>query len=347
MYFKQLDFLRFYAAFQVMILHMHFTGTDNFLFHLLWSVEGVYLFFIISGFLITGILMNTRDSRSGSAFEKFKVFYVRRMLRIFPIYYLVVFLLLILYKVYRPFFWVDFIYASNIYYGILGYFPDSPVPHFWSLAMEEQFYLVWPFLIYFLPVRKLWIFLLVVFVGFLLIHQYLMFTGFAFLSDRTFNCVTYLSGGALLSYVYKYKNQFFKWMPHFFLASSIVYVVAIGLKYYNQFSTPDSIQALISLVFSISLVGFFIKGSDNRFSRLLFENRYLVYLGKISYGLYVYHLLMIFPLTAIKKLLHVSDLGHNTEGVLKIAMTILIASLSWKFFESPINKLKEKFSYLN
>ncbi len=136
-HFKQLDGLRFVAVFLVLIIHfatiigMHFSA----------GYYGVELFFVISGFLITTILLKTEEP-FGIAYKKF---IGRRTLRIFPIYYLTIFILFIIGNKYvHEYLIYCLTYTYNyIYFKV----PVNSISHFWSLGVEEQFYLFWPFLI--------------------------------------------------------------------------------------------------------------------------------------------------------------------------------------------------------
>ena len=110
---------------------------------------GVDLFFVLSGFLITRILVQTRGAEN-----YFRVFYARRFLRIFPLYYVALLLLVLLFRVTAgesAWYWL---YASNVKMTIAGW-PSAPLSHFWSLAVEEQYYLVWPLVVSLLPRRAL------------------------------------------------------------------------------------------------------------------------------------------------------------------------------------------------
>ena len=115
---------------------------------------GVELFFVISGFLISGILLEARDG-AATRLRVLGAFYARRVLRIFPVYWLT---LVVLAALGIPgvgeLFWLEFFYLTNF---VIAHFEEwiGPTSHFWSLAVEEQFYLFWPLVILFLPRRAL------------------------------------------------------------------------------------------------------------------------------------------------------------------------------------------------
>ena len=324
---------------------MHFQGVDNIFFRILFGVEGVNLFFCISGFLITGILLDTRGNHAVPVGDKLKIFYARRFLRIFPLYYLVIFFLLLISVPYRPFFKYDFFYTSNIYYAFLGDFPASPAPQFWSLAMEEQFYLLWPMLIYLIPADRVLTVIVAVFSISLLMSFLLITRGYAFASDRTFGSVAFLSIGGILASVYRNCKGDMKWVFPFFYGCLVAYLLLEVLAYYKGVTLQAFPHLLFKVAFAFSIVGVFVAGWKTSVIKSFVENRVVVYLGKISYGLYVYHLLMIIPWTFIKRSLGLEVFSHNTEAFMKIFLSILFASVSWHFFENPVQKLKRLFVY--
>jgi peptidoglycan/LPS O-acetylase OafA/YrhL len=163
-YMPQLDALRFFAVLGVVVVHNWQPSSHTFIVGWFdWGTLGVRLFFVLSGFLITGILIDGRelaphDSRRRLVFMR--QFYARRFLRIFPVYYAVLFVLLIagVGQIRQIWPWL-FSYGTNVYVWHYLAYPYA-VPHFWTLAIEEQFYLLWPFVLLFLPRRWLMPFLL-------------------------------------------------------------------------------------------------------------------------------------------------------------------------------------------
>ncbi len=155
-YMKQLDGLRAMAV--LAVLWTHYLPEEFWLFGIYWGGYGVRLFFVLSGFLITGILLKSRQyiiqGKQCSLFA-IRQFYIRRFLRIFPLYYAILALavLIAMPQVKEAIVW-HISYLSNVYFALQGRFYGS-AGHLWSLAVEEQFYLLWPWVILFLPRRWL------------------------------------------------------------------------------------------------------------------------------------------------------------------------------------------------
>jgi peptidoglycan/LPS O-acetylase OafA/YrhL len=143
-----LDALRAFAILSVMACHLLSYRVAR------EGARGVSLFFVLSGFLITGILLNCKRyvERDGQPrLYTLRQFYVRRFLRIFPLYYLVVIVLWLLHDTgaRMSIYWL-LAYAGNVQHAVLYHqhnWPRLSIAHFWTLAVEEQFYLVWPWVI--------------------------------------------------------------------------------------------------------------------------------------------------------------------------------------------------------
>ncbi len=165
-YIRQLDSIRAFAVFLVILSHWFSPySAINFFPN---GAIGVDIFFVLSGFLITGILLENRKFAEANEFSKsttVKNFYVRRVLRIFPVYYLFIFLLLIFHehtgthiKSAFPYFVT---YTSNYYFFNLQEW-DGMLSHLWSLSVEEQFYLIWPWVMIFVR-RKYFLHAVIIF----------------------------------------------------------------------------------------------------------------------------------------------------------------------------------------
>lgn len=361
-YFPQMDALRFLAVLGVMGVHnWHPKRLPWLLGDMDMGGFGVRLFFVLSGFLITGILLRCRDSAgtsSQSSFFLVRQFYIRRFLRIFPIYYLVIFLayLFNVPTVRETWGWLV-TYGTNFYITFFDTWPGR-MGHFWTLAVEEHFYLIWPWLVLFAP-RKWLIPSILVAIAIGPVYRafaYVYFPAFD-IGAMDFKAATLtpasldiLGVGALLSLLWNSsipKESIQKILTRLFLPIALIlYFICLMLYHYRikpsmLFVFSDIAMALIfAWVIHSAAIGF--KGGVGKF----LEFRPLSYLGRISYGMYVYHNLM--PLVLIP-IFRYFGLTLEVPGLLNFILTTLltigISSLSWHFFELPINNLKRYFQY--
>src|SRR4051812_126623 len=155
----QLDGLRALAVTAVLVHHL-LDPLPGLATHFPWGLVGVRLFFVLSGFLITGLLIQAVQTQRGShdPAHVLKQFYIRRALRIFPIYYLVLAIAWLVGSadVHEQLPWLA-TYTYNVWIAHLGWFTKY-FAHFWSLCVEEQFYLVWPWLLVFAPRRRAYVY---------------------------------------------------------------------------------------------------------------------------------------------------------------------------------------------
>ena len=295
---------------------------------------GVTLFFAISGFLITTLLLRERD-KNGRI--DLKAFYMRRVLRILPLYYGVLLLYIIVVAVLEkdavarqgffhnlPYFAT---YTSNLFVPLDGrvifYFS-------WSLAAEEQFYLVWPPLLY-LAARNsraliiLTVVLIAVILDRILVSHLLGFVPIA------------IVGGSLLAVVLHTKKGF-QVLQQFLGRKWSVLIVLTALVIALSLVAPTIIIHLLMVL----LVGCSVIREDHPIARPL-SLKWVSYIGQISYGMYMLHMLC---LNAVNKGL--GFIGWNNGGFevffLTVLVSILVAGLSFKYYESYFLKLKDRFN---
>lgn len=347
-HFKELDGIRAIAALMVMFFHF-FQGADGsgalFLLikkYAIFGQTGVSLFFVLSGFLITRILLNTKQGPS-----YFKNFYLRRALRIFPLYYLFLIFFYFLIPVFEhssfiPFnqqiyFWV---YLQNI--ATTFNWPNNGPGHFWSLAIEEHFYLFWPLLIYFLDNKKIKIaiffIIAVAAITRLLLIRY-NYEVFYFTLSR----MDELAVGALLA-IWEVEGKLKPGNSRkFILMFCLIIIPTIALWVFTTGQGIDIIQISKFILLSFcyfSLIGLSITIKESNWIKKILKFNVLSYTGKISYGLYVYHPLCFWLLTK-----HFKINSLLVSFVLSFAFCYLIASISYYFFEAKFLKLKSKFDY--
>ena len=356
-YLRQLDALRFFAVMGVLFVHLWQPSSDTpIVGDVDWANLGVKLFWVLSGFLITGILiggreLGERDSQGRLFFMR--QFYIRRFLRIFPVCYAVLIALIVVNaaQVREVWPWL-FAYGTNIYTWHYLAFPAT-VPHFWTLAVEEQFYLVWPFVMLFLPRRWLVPFLLALCC---LGPAWRLYASFHYSPQDwdaaytfTGGVVDFLAIGALLAiaaHAAHSKDKLQRMLNRVVLPIGIVIYVSLfwvsrSLDHHAPLALQGTGAALIFcwLIYSAS------RGFRGPFGRLL-EWRPIVYLGKISYGIYIYHFLV--PLAFAAVATHFG-FGYEDSGFVNFVAASLVtfglAALSWHLFERPINGLKRHFRY--
>ena len=319
---------------------------------------GVSLFFVLSGFLITRILLACRQrvSDGESTFgRELGVFYFRRTLRIFPLYYGTLLVLALLpdpgsqtafgvrqihdrlpYHLTYTFNWL---FSFPEHYGRGGF-----ERHFWSLCVEEQFYLFWPWAILLVPRRLLLPGLLLTFALGPIWRAWFHLRGWPwqFTMFPTPACLDLLAAGGLIAYVWNTRaRRIMLWacltvgLP----AASL----AIGLYRSDWQITQRFIflQTAMAVCFA-AFVGF--AGQGVPFIGRALELRPVAYIGKISYAMYVFH---NFTPPMLRWALGFDGYGPRPWlfAAACVTLTIAMAALSWHFFEGPINRLKDRVSY--
>lgn len=343
-YFEKIDGLRFIAIAAVMVHHI----ASIFSTYIDWGYFGVDLFFIISGFLITLILLNAK----GSFKSTYGRFLARRSLRIFPLYYFVIFILVLLGQpVVLQEIGYLLTYTFNYRYPMIT--EANPVGHFWSLGVEEQYYFFWPFIVLGLKNRQkvlIFIMLLMITFAYIQIHYNIIssisvwnYTGL----PTRMGSLGLGSLGAIifLKSPYWFKVSLRSKSLEFLIL--IVWFLAIGFR----------------IPFFMGLGSLFIvlKAANNSFHlksiNTLLSHKLALYIGRISYGLYVYHVIVIFYATPYLfdpfwHKINWDDFGDFSvlqyhSWLIKLPLysivTVGIAELSFRFFELPILKLKDRY----
>jgi len=351
-YNKQIDGLRCFAVLGVLVFH--FMYFENIFLARFPFGQGVNLFFVISGYLITKILLVSKEKIEEEKTTKRKVvaiFYFKRFLRIFPIYYLTIFFLLIIGFQNTRDVWVWLVtYATNFYISI-DHFPYiGSFHHLWSLAVEEQFYLIWPFLILFIPKKYIErIIIGIILLALLFKITYYQYFGWSSaINALTISCADSLGFGALIAYWSLYRKSLIDKI------TKIRFVVLISFLPYIYFMIYPRKFDFITVVannFLFSVTAFFIvmKASQVRFSSLtkfLLENKVALHLGKISYGIYLYHFFMPdFYNYMVEMFPNYFSSGTLFRIPFLLLSSIAFAECSWYLLEKPVMKFKGKFQY--
>jgi peptidoglycan/LPS O-acetylase OafA/YrhL len=358
-YMPQLDGLRAFAVGAVLIHHFvqppRVGGVD-------FALLGVWLFFVLSGFLITGILLRSRDQVDYSGYQSgfvLRQFYIRRFLRIFPLYYLVlcVAATLDLGDVRDTIVW-HLAYMSNYLFAARQYW--GPVTaHFWSLSVEEQFYILWPALILFAPRRFLLkIIITAIAIGpiFRAVGHFLDFNWIARLTVSLAS-LDALGLGAVLAYCSHHVGEKPILIKHL---KQCIYRVGVPglilllclqkLETYKLVSHVTQNSWFIEPILWALLFVWVINRASSGFGGIgakILERKPLVYIGKISYGIYVYHPFIYFFVPTLFSEMDI-DFFRLPRGIqfgLLVGITVGIAAISWHFFENPLTSLKNHFTY--
>lgn len=359
-FFPNLDGLRFFAFFCVFLAHSFYSKFDYLqkdslykifrdLGHL--GIFGVNFFFVLSGFLITYLLL-IEKGKIGKINIKF--FYLRRILRIWPLYYLIVFIGFLIIP-----------YVQNLI-GNFGYEEVADISSFlffynnfssiipttavlgvlWSIAVEEQFYLFWPIVIRYISLKNL-----VLFCWFIIVISLLMRTfwiGYGY--QNTLSCISDFAVGALLAYSFftkanwinKLKNLGMKWIV-------LIYILGISMFLFRGYWAEVSwIYNNERLLFSIFFAFIILEQNSFRFSFYKCgTSEKLSALGRITYGLYMYHFIAIYIVSLVMDKLNFNTQLYQVlfvEPIIALFFSIFIAYLSYKYFEVPILRFKDRFS---
>jgi peptidoglycan/LPS O-acetylase OafA/YrhL len=349
----QLDGLRTVAIGMVLIAHwVQWRLTETFLGSFPFA-HGVTLFFVLSGFLITNILLDGKrainEGNHGVA-SLLRAFYIRRILRIFPIYYLLIGLLFIIdFENTRSLFPWLVTYTTNIYQSIHQCYIGS-FNHFWSLAAEEQFYLFWPLLLLLVPERKIPLAILS------MITVSFVFRACIYASSNNWMAIVYSTPGCMhalglgaLGSVISRKNVRLTAI----LGSGYSMAMAVGLYLalffcfdnWGPYWYKDLIDEIVFAVACLTLVLGASTDSIGGWAGKFLKNNFIVYTGRISYGIYVYHLFipplvyLVLPKTGIT----IED--DRWLFPVFLVLTWTAAALSWRWIEAPLNRLKRHFPY--
>jgi len=317
---------------------------------------GVNLFFVLSAFLITNILIKAKNinQNTTSDFYTLRQFYIRRFLRIFPLYYLVI---VVAYIINIPTSHENIIwylsYTTNIawfYYGIdCGYFS-----HLWSLAVEEQFYLLFPLLVLFVPNKYLFkIFILIVVIAvisklipYLFVNDY---TQICYIANRSIpGCFDCFGIGALLAYYSSFEKDKLEGILKrrlFFFICFAIYIALTFVQYHKGNIITLLFWQLSSAMCCFWLIGTASLGEFKGAVKLFLENKVVKYLGKISYGIYVFHLFIPYLLFRFGLKYYSFTGAIFVYAALYFLVTIGLSALSWHLYEHPINKLKKYIEY--
>jgi peptidoglycan/LPS O-acetylase OafA/YrhL len=313
---------------------------------------GIPLFFVLSGFLITGILLETREKPG-----YFRNFFSRRVLRIFPLYYLTLAVLFLAMPAWGRQLggtssprWL-WLYVSNLEIARRGSWTYRYLSHFWSLAVEEQYYLIWPLVVFLVPPRRL--LAVCAFLGLSSVLLRIVLT-----AGWKHNVAAYVltpcqldplcTGGALAILVRKWPLHRFRIPARAAVLGSLAAYVVLG--WYKQPRTFRE-QVVGRPLLSCFLFGgiLLLAAGESGLIRRVLGLRPLTVAGKYSYGLYVLHfpllpfLFRCFPASGIGRAVGSAAAGRVIAILLSITACFLAAALSYELFEKRFLKMKDRF----
>jgi peptidoglycan/LPS O-acetylase OafA/YrhL len=367
-YFENLDGLRFFCFLSVFLFHSFHTNVAAIKSDSLYQFVkndlfgngnlGVNFFFVLSGFLITYLLIEEKHLNGQIDILRF---WVRRVLRIWPLFYLCVFLGFVAFPFLKSYFgqvpnenaslW-HYLFFVNNFDLIQKGLPDSSILSvLWSIAVEEQFYFAWPILLYVLPVKRYWIAFTVIILGSLIFRA--VYDVYESHEWSTFSCMGDLAIGATGAWLvqqYPLFKSYFETLTRWEILSAYVLLI---LVYFFRDEVLLSTHAIrIFERFFISIVMLFVileqnyaKNSWFKFSRAGLISK----LGVITYGLYSLQFVGILVTTTFTQRFHLNTQRWQVlvlETTVALLATIVMGVISFRFFEKPFLNLKTRFSYI-
>jgi peptidoglycan/LPS O-acetylase OafA/YrhL len=326
---------------------------------------GVELFFILSGFLITGILWDTKDNPNF-----FRNFYIRRCLRIMPLYY-GVFIVIFLILRHIPYFqgptmntlvehqaW-GWSYLINFYIARVGHWGPPYLGHFWSLAVEEHFYLFWPLVIYFTSRRRFLQWCVGITLAAILLRIYLRYMGVSGIAIYTLTpCrLDYLCIGSMLAVLLRESQDRPQWLRVFLRGIPYLIVISVSLALLSYLMRSGTSHLLAKTVRELgylsAFTGLFIimltMPATSWIGRF-FTSRPMRFLGKYSYGIYVYHVMIVTFFIQRKFYEQLLSYWNNdaalalfSYGLAGFGFSILVSVISYHAYEKWFLRLKARF----
>ena len=306
---------------------------------------GLAFFFVLSGFLITGILLDARERAADAGIGRGGVlwrFYVRRFLRIFPLYYGVLIVVVLLGEpVTRQYIAELATYRTNFLLARLGR-NVAPITPLWSLSVEEHFYLLWPLIALFASRRAVWGSIVLMVVGSFIIRGILVLrhASYQAVAWPTYCAVDSIALGCALAIAWRDTTADARrpWIFRALVVGAVTELARLSLYVVPVTHTVAIIRTVNTLPFALVCVWIVDRGAQDRLPSWM-RNIWLARLGLVSYAVYVLH----------RYVMHF--LGFDQERgwrvfAITLGVSILLATISWQVYEGPINNLKRFFPYL-
>ena len=310
---------------------------------------GVHFFFVLSGFLISYLLLSENEN-----FKKINIpaFYMRRILRIWPVYFFVILIALGLSIIHKPYyslhdanFFLIATFLTNFNLAIIG-ISSLPITVLWSVAVEEQFYLALPLIMYFFSKKVFYFFPILI--AFAIIFGLYHTQNITYVEFHTISVSGSLLVGCIIAYLVLYKNISILFLN---INKSFILAVYAGFLLLHLFRekvfAPESSNILLYFIDSLFFAFFILEQNYAKNSFYKMSNfKLLSALGKYTYGMYAYHMIFISILmTLVPYKINPANnyISYFFLWVVAFTTTLLFAKISYSFIEKPFLKLKEKF----
>lgn len=363
-YKPELDILRFFAFLGVFICHTAIYNVDFLVSHHLSPLAakiglsfahagayGVDVFFVLSAYLITELLLREKET-TGTL--NVPAFYLRRILRIWPLYYFFIAIaVLIPFVTAEQHFGLHYLIPFLILLGNWSFIafgpPQSIAGPLWSVSVEEQFYLFWPPVVARLSRRGI-IFAALSLIGVANIAR-IIEVSIGMSNDQiwvnTFSHVDSIAAGILIAVVWRERASFFNVPSRLIvIACAVCCLTTVAYFDFDMSDGPRRASVLGTLI-SYPLTVITCTVILLAFINLPIRSRALQYLGKISYGLYVYHLLSYLIIDKLWPGGGAGPMHAFIRMVFALALTIAISAASYRVIEQPFLKLKRRFTYIS
>lgn len=374
LYFKNLDSIRFIAALMVFLQHAvspsyQYLPIKNTIWEKLLNTissggTGVSIFFVMSGFLITYLLVSEYEINKRISIKKF---YLRRILRIWPLYFLVVGFSFLVYPFLKSLMGIDTSLGSNFIYHLTflsnfdviniqkNCFGSDAVSQniTWSVSIEEQFYLFWPLLFVFLP-KRLWVCSILFIIAGSLFFRVVYHNDGIVLYFHTFSVLLDLGIGGLMAYLIKENGKLKLFLENVStLTHLILFVFSFCLVFWNNeifaFKYGLAIGRLfVSFSFALIISAQAMTKSESilNLRNLSFADKW----GKYTYSIYLIHPIAIVLIDVLVRLLHFSKtnfINLFSIGIICFILTLFLSKISYKYYESRFLSLKDKFTTIH
>jgi len=347
-------FAAHYAQATLSSSHRWWTFPVSLLIRLSWV--SIPVFFVLSGFLICGILIDTRE-RGGY----FKIFYSRRILRVFPLYYLTLagvgLCCTLKGESLSYIYWLHFLYIHNLvpgYAGSVGWVPQSQIAHLWSMGIEEQFYLVWPLVVWFCPNRRFLLGMTLVLIGASLglscVAPFLNLSTSLITFWTPTRADAILLGAALAIIRGKRINRWFGMIAKYVALVGVVGIVLITALTGGATPVSGRLAAIMIPLADLTAAGIVVAVmQEGSFLYRVCIGKRICWLGARSYALYLFH--FTYLVWFVKEVIPfiAGFIAYRWALLVSVSLafwlTMLLTALNYRIIEQPAMNLKGRLRY--